>query len=60
MGFFKCNCIGKGANAIFQNVLGVKRSTQNDFVYGEVGILDLKTVRLASVIKYWFKIHTQL
>ena len=42
----------------FKNVLGVKRSTQNDFVYGEVGILDLKTVRLASVIKYWFKILT--
>jgi hypothetical protein len=39
-----------------KNLLGVKSCTQNDFVYGELGRIDLYTVRLYTVIKYWLKI----
>ena len=41
-----------------KRLLGVKRSTQNDFVYGELGRTTLKNYRLTSVISYWFKILT--
>ena len=41
-----------------KRLLGVKRSTQNDFVYGELGRTTLKNYRLTSVIRYWFKILT--
>ena len=43
---------------VCKNILGVKRSTQNDFVYGELGRVDLKTLRFVAVIKFWFKILT--
>ena len=29
-------------------MLGAKRSTQNDFVNGELGMVDLKTLRICS------------
>ena len=41
---------------ICKQVLGIKRATQNDFIYGELGRLDLKSGRLIAIIKYWFKI----
>ena len=41
---------------ICKRLLGVKRSTQNDFVYGELGRTTLKNYWLPSVIRYWFKI----
>ena len=37
-------------------MLGVKKSTQNDFIYGELGRVSLQTSILYSVINYWFKI----
>ena len=39
-----------------KGLLGVKKSTQNDFVYGELGRITLITKRYVSIIKYWFKI----
>ena len=36
----------------------MKRSTQNDFVYGALWRTTLKNYRLTSVIRYWFKILT--
>ena len=39
-----------------KRLLGVKKSTQNDFVYGELGRTTLITKRYVSIIKYWFKI----
>ena len=36
--------------------LGVKRSTQNDFVYGELGRVPLQIKIFYSVINCWFKI----
>lgn len=33
----------------------IKRQTQNNFVYGELGRTSLKTMRANNVIKYWLK-----
>ena len=39
-----------------KKLLGVKKSTQNDFIHGELGRVSLQTSILYSVINYWFKI----
>ena len=39
-----------------KSLLGVKRSTQNDFIYGELGRINYKTRRLFIAIKYWLKL----
>ena len=39
-----------------KKLLGVKKQTQNNFIYGELGRTSLKTMRAISVIKYWLKI----
>ncbi len=39
-----------------KSLLGVKRSTQNDFIYGELGRTTLRTGRFYNIIKYWFKV----
>ena len=39
-----------------KKLLGVKRSTQNDFDYGELGRVPLQNKIFYSVINYWFKI----
>ena len=39
-----------------KQLLGVRRQTQNNFIYGELGQFPLKIRRLARVIKYWLKI----
>ena len=41
-----------------KKLLGVKRSTQNDFVYGELERTSLRNYRLRSVSRYWFEILT--
>ena len=55
-GFSNSNMIERVHLQFCKALLGVKRTTQNDFVYGELGRLDLKHYRLISIIKYWFKI----
>ena len=35
-----------------KNILGVKRSTQNDFVYGELGRVPMQIIRYILIIKY--------
>ena len=37
-------------------MLGVKKTTQNDFIYGELGRPNYLTNRYLIIIKYWFKI----
>ena len=37
-------------------LLGVKKTTQNDFIYGELGRENYATKRSFIIIKYWFKI----
>ncbi|MES9881349.1 MAG: reverse transcriptase domain-containing protein, partial [Sedimenticola sp.] len=39
-----------------KSLLGVKKSTQNDFIYGELGRTPLIIARHIHIIKYWFKI----
>ena len=39
-----------------KQLLGVKTSTQNDFIYRELGRTNYYTRRLFSIIKYWFKV----
>ncbi len=39
-----------------KHVLGVKISTQNDFIYGELGRKSIQTQRFYNIIKYWFKV----
>lgn len=41
-----------------KKLLGVKRSTQNDFVYGELGREPLQNKIFCLIISYWFKILT--
>ena len=36
--------------------MGVKQSTQNDFIYGELGRKTFVTSRYYNIIKYWLKI----
>ena len=40
-----------------KKLLGVKRTTQNDFIYGEFGRVNYQTHRYYS-IKYWTKLLT--
>ena len=39
-----------------KKLLGVKKSTQNDFVYGELGRASLKNDIFIMIFNYWFKI----
>lgn len=39
-----------------KRILGVKNTTQNDFVYGELGRMPLFTGRMFNIIRYWLKI----
>ena len=34
----------------------IKITTQNDFIYGELGRSDMYSHRLTSIVKYWLKI----
>lgn len=39
-----------------KQILKVKRSTQNDFVYGELGRIDFQCMRYFNIIRYWVKL----
>jgi hypothetical protein len=39
-----------------RRLLGVKQTTQNNFVYGELGRTPLVLIRHASIVKYWLHI----
>ena len=39
-----------------KKLLGVKQTTQNDFIYGEFGRTSLVVERHLRIIKYWLKI----
>ena len=42
-----------------KNILGVKKTTSTDFVYGELGRLPLQYHRFYDIIKYWVKLLYQ-
>ena len=43
-------------NFVKKKLLGVKQSTQNDFVYGELGRLKYQVQRYISIMRFWLKI----
>ena len=55
-GFVKGDAIERVHLQFFKRMLGVKTTTQNDFIYGELGITNLQTSRYYNIIKYWLKL----
>ena len=39
-----------------KRMLGIKQSTQNDFVHGELGRVDYQSLRNINIVKFWLKI----
>ena len=58
-GFHKGEAFGRIHLKFGKRILCVKTSTQNDFIYGELGRMPLQNIRFYIIIKYWLKIlHT--
>ena len=58
-GFIQGDAIEKVQLQFYKRILGIKRTTENDFVYGELGRVSLQTVRYFNIIKYWVQLlHT--
>ena len=55
-GFHKAPAIESVHLQCCKKLLGVKQSTQNDFIYDELGKIDFATQRYISIIRYWLKI----
>ena len=55
-GFCQANAIERVHMQFCKKLLGVKKTTQNDFVYGELGRTNFSTKRYLTIIKFWFKI----
>ena len=58
MGFSQANAIERVYLQFCKCLLGVKKTTQNDFVYGELGRTTCITKRYLLIIKFWFKIFS--
>ena len=39
-----------------KKLLGGKQSTQNDFVYGELGRTNFASYRYVSIVRFWLKL----
>ena len=57
-GFHSARDIEQVQLCFCKRILGVKKSTQNDFVYGELGRFPMIIHRYTRIIKYWLKIVT--
>ena len=55
-GFVQANAIERVHLQFCKRLLGVKKTTQNDFVYGELGRSNMITKRYLIILKYWFKV----
>ena len=55
-GFHKATSVETIHLQFCKKVLGVKQSTQNDFVYREIGRTDYQSRRFVALIKYWLKV----
>ena len=55
-GFHKGDAVEKIHMKFCKSILGVRKTTQNDFVYGELGRKSLFCSRQSSIIRYWIKI----
>ena len=56
MGIFKTNHIERVHLQFCKRLLGIKMTTQNNFIYWELGRINLQTRRLFIILKYWLKI----
>ena len=54
--FHPGNSVKKVHLQFYKRLLGVKKCTQNDFVYGELGRTSLRCQRLNNIVKDWIKI----
>ena len=55
-GFHKAPAIESVHLQFCKKLLGVKQSTQNDFIYGELGRITFASQRYISIIRYWLKL----
>ena len=55
-GFCKGKQIERVHMQFCKTLLGVKTSTQNNFIYGELGRINYQTRRYFIIIKYWLKV----
>ena len=55
-GFSEAEALEKIHTRFCKQVLNVKLQTPNNFIYGELGWLPLKELRLLYIIKFWLKI----
>ena len=55
-GFYKSASIETVHLQFCKRILGVKQTTQNDFIYGELGRIDFQSQRYINIIKYWLKV----
>ena len=55
-GFHKAPAIESVHTHFCKKLLGVKQSTQNDFIYGELGRVNFAANRYISIVRYWLKI----
>ena len=55
-GFHKAKSIETFHIQFCKRMLGIKQSTQNDFVHGELGRLDYQSLRFTNIVKIWLKI----
>ena len=55
-GFCHASQVERTHKLFCKQLLGFKTSTQNDFIYGELGRTNYYTRRLFSISKYWFKV----
>jgi hypothetical protein len=58
MSFYKAPHVERTYLSFCKRLLSVQASTQNDFIYGELGRQILISYRMFSVVKYWLKICT--
>ena len=55
-GFSNASVIERVQFQFLKKVLVVKKTTQNDFIYGELGRVTLQTKSFYTIIKYWLSI----
>lgn len=55
-GFYTAKSIETVHMQFCKRMLGVKQSTQNDFIYGELGRIDYQARRYFIIVKFWLKI----
>ena len=59
-GFNKATAVETVHLSFCKRMLGIKQTTQNDFVYGELGRMDYQSIRYINIVKFWLKIiHTE-